>query len=181
MAGNRAPVRIVWRAMQPVSRSRQVARTGIFGLVVALVVLAGCSPTAPSSAPNVVPPIVGPLVTVETRGGECPEGPCGRTVTLERDGRVKASGETADIGRVQLPAYQALEAAINATDFAAIRSQPFTGECPVNFDGQELIFTFSVGNQTERLASCESELDWSSPLFVAITAALGEHIPIPFS
>ena len=180
MAGNRTGDRIVWRAMQPVSRSRQVARTGIFGLVVALVALAGCQ-VAASTVPNVVPPIVGPLVTVETRGGECPEGPCGRTVTLERDGRVKASDETTDIGRVPGPAYSALEAAILATDFADVRAKPFTGECPVNFDGQELIFTFSVGNQTERLASCETELNWASPLFVAVTAALGEHIPIPFS
>ena len=57
--------------------------------------------------------------------------------------------------------------------------KPFTGECPIAFDGQKQIFEFSVGSTTQRLDSCESELDWSSPLFIAMVGALGEWIQAP--
>jgi hypothetical protein len=75
----------------------------------------------------------------------------------------------------------ALTAAIGQTDFAALRAHPFTGECPVNFDGQELIFEFSVGTTTQRIASCEVDIDWGHPLFVALGIALGEWVPFPLT
>jgi hypothetical protein len=73
----------------------------------------------------------------------------------------------------------ALTAAIQATDWAALRSHPFTGECPTAFDGQELIFEFGVGAGTQRVASCETDIDWTHPLFVALAVALGKFIPLP--
>jgi hypothetical protein len=163
--------------VQPVSWWRAIVRSGIFGLVVASVTLAGCS-----SGANVPLPGVGPLVTVQMRGGMCPDGMCDQTVTLERDGRVHSAAKPPnDLGRVNADAYAALAAAIQATDFAALKARRFTGECPVNFDGQELIFTFAVGTGTERIASCEVEIDWGSPLFIAVSGALGEWIAIPLS
>jgi hypothetical protein len=161
--------------MQPVSRSRRLARVGIVWLVVAVVALAGCTSGTSISLPG-----VGPLATVQMRGGMCPEGMCDTSVILERDGRVHSAAKPPnDLGRVNGDAYAVLDAAIRATDFAAMKSKPFTGECPVAFDGQELILEFSVGTSTERLASCETEIAWGSPLFIALTAALGEWIPIP--
>jgi hypothetical protein len=163
--------------MQPVSWWRAVVRSGIFGLVVASVTLAGCT-----SAANVPLPGVGPLVTVQMRGGMCPDGMCDQTVTLERDGRVHSSTKPPnELGRVGADAYTVLAVAIQATDFAAMKSKPFTGDCPVAFDGQELIFTFAVGTATQRIASCEAEIDWGSPLFIAVAGALGEWIAIPLS
>jgi hypothetical protein len=160
--------------MQPVSWSHGLARVGIVWLVVAAFALAGCSSGGvPLSG-------AGPLVTVQARGGMCPEDMCDSTVVLERDGRVH-DGKTppTNRGRVSAEAYAALDAAIRATDFAAMKAKPFTGECPIAFDGQELIFEFSVGTTTQRLASCEVEIDWSSPLFIAVAGALGEWIAIP--
>jgi hypothetical protein len=161
--------------MQPVRWSHRLARVGIFGLVVAVVALAGCSSGAAVALPG-----VGPLVAVHMRGGMCPEDMCDATVVLERDGRVH-NGKTpsTDLGRVNGNAYAALDVAIQATDFAAMKRRPFTGECPIAFDGQELIFEFSVGGTTQRLASCETEIDWGSPLFVTVGVALGEWIPLP--
>ena len=67
-------------------------------LVLALAAVAGCGPTAttPSPTPSetappsaaVSTPFAFPLVTVETRGGECPEGSCGRLLNIEADGRL---------------------------------------------------------------------------------------------
>jgi len=135
-----------------------------------------------SAATTVPLPASGPLVIVETRGGLCPEGTCGQVVILERDGRVHLAAKPPnDLGRVDAAAYMALDAAIRTTDFVALRSRPFTGECPTAFDGQEIVFEFSLGATTERIASCEVEIDWGSPLFVALGVALGAWIPVPLS
>ena len=66
----------------------------------------------------------------------------------------------------------ALDAAIKTADFEAIRAVAFTGECPVNFDGQEVIYEFAAPSGVERIASCETEVDPDHPLFAAVDAAL---------
>jgi hypothetical protein len=161
--------------MQPVSRSSSLVRVGILGLLVAALALTGCN-----SALTV--PGTGPLVTVEMRGGMCPAGACGNTVILDRDGRVHSAAKPPnDLGHVDANAMAVLTAAIQATDFTTLKSHPFTGECPVNFDGQELIFEFSVGATTQRIASCEVDIDWGSPLFLAVGVALGQWVPLPLT
>jgi len=161
--------------MQPVSRSSSLVRVGILGLLVAALALTGCSS-------NLAVPGTGPLLTVSTRGGLCPAGACDNSVILDRDGRVHSAAKPPnDLGRVDAQAMAALTAAIQATDFTAIKAHPFTGECPVNFDGQELIFEFTAGAGTQRIASCEVDIDWGSPLFVAVSVALGQWVPIPLT
>lgn len=110
----------------------------------------------------------------------CPEGACDTKVVLERDGRVH-DGKTPQtvLGRVTANSYAALDVAMQSADFAAMKAKPFTGECPVNFDGQEQIFEFSVVGGTQRLASCEVEIDWRSPPFIDLAGALGEWVSIP--
>jgi hypothetical protein len=66
----------------------------------------------------------------------------------------------------------ALDSAIRMTDFAQLKSRPFTGECPVNFDGQEIIYEFGAPSGVQRIASCEVEIDANHPLFLAVTKAL---------
>jgi hypothetical protein len=124
----------------------------------------------------------GPLVTVEMRGGLCQAGPCDATVLLERDGRVHTAAKPPnDLGVASREAMAALTAAIAATDFGAVRAKRFEGECPVNFDGQELVFDFDAPGGLQRIASCEVAIDWGSPLFVAVGAALGEWVPLPMT
>lgn len=158
-------------------RSR-AARIGLaFVMVVSIAALSGCG-TAVS-----VPLLgTGPLVTVSTRGGMCPAGACNNSVILERNGRVHAATKPPnDLGQVPADAMATLTAAVQATDYAALRSHPFTGECPVSFDGQELIFEFGVGAGTQRIATCEVDIDWGHPLFVAVGAALGRWVSIPLT
>ena len=130
----------------------------------------GCALVEPAPA--------GPLVTIETRGGECPQGACGARVAIERDGRLhRLEPDPGQMASLPADVVAAIDGAIRATDFAAIRSRTFTGECPVNFDGQETIYEFSTPGGVERIASCEVEIDPEHPLFVAVDAALGASPP----
>lgn len=156
-------------------RARLIRLVLLFSAVASVGALAGCN-----GATNLTVPGTGPLLSVRMEGGMCMDGPCDPAVVLERDGRVHSAAKPPnDLGRVSADAYAALDAVIQTTDFDAMRAKPFTGECPIAFDGQKQVFEFSVGSTTQRLDSCESELDWSSPLFLAIVAALGEWIQAP--
>lgn len=144
--------------------------------LLSLVAFAGCG------ASGVDLPGTGPLITVQVRGGMCMEGACDHSVILEPDGRVHDDATPAkELGRVPAQAMATLTTAVKGADYASLKSKPFTGECPVAFDGQELIFEFSVGSGTQRIASCEVDIDWGHPLFIAVGIALGEWIPLPLT
>jgi hypothetical protein len=155
-------------------RSTHVSALVALAIVAASVVACG--------AETVIPAMTGPLVTVEMRGGECPAGACGQTVVLERDGRVHAAAKPPnELGTVPAGQVAAIDAAIRATDFAALRGHPFTGECPTAYDGQEIIYSFATPSGTERIASCEVDIDAGLPLFVAVATALGQWVPLPLT
>lgn len=138
--------------------------------VVILVVLA-LTAAACSAIP--LSGVGGTLVVVETRGGHCLNPPCGSRIAMDADGRVhQLAPEPADLGKIPADVLGTLSAAVRATDFATIKSKPFTGECPVNFDGQELIYEITLAGGTETLASCTVEIDPDLPFVVAIDAAL---------
>jgi len=141
-------------------------------------IASGCSPG--TSTP--LPLVTGPLLTIETRGGLCPDGPCGATVVIERDGRVhQAAKPPNDLGIVPPAVLAALDAAIRTTDFAELRSHPFTGQCPTAYDGQEIVFEFGVPGGVERIATCEVAVDFGSPLFRAASTALAPYVSLPIS
>jgi hypothetical protein len=153
-------------------RSRLLLNTGLL-----MVALGGAACGAGASTPG--PTAATPLVTVEARGGLCAPGPCGTTVTLDRDGRVhQAAKPPNDLGTVPPDAVAAIDAAIRGTDFAALRSHPFTGQCPTAADGQEIVFEFAVAGGVERIATCETAVDFGAPLFRAVAAALGSFAPL---
>lgn len=173
---------LVRAAPRPLSVRLRI-RARLIRLAMLLAVLAvGTGTLAACSAAGVVAPATGPLVTVQVRGGLCMQGACDQSVILERDGRVHgAETPPKQLGLVRAQAMATLTAAIEAADYATLKSKPFTGECPIAFDGQELIFEFGVGPEPQRLASCEVDIDWGSPLFVAVGIALGEWIPLPLT
>lgn len=144
--------------------------------VLAILVLAGCQAIGPS----LIPDRSGPLVTVTTRGGECFEGPCGSVLVIAQNGEVHVlEPAPAELGQLSPELLSALDAQIKTTDFAALRAVPFEGECPVNFDGQEIIYEFGAPSGVERLASCETAIDPDHPLFLAVDAALQAVDVIP--
>ncbi len=139
----------------------------------ALVLLALALGACSSSVASLLPSPQGPLVTITTRGGECLDGPCGSVITIDRDGTVREAAKPPnELGTVPAATLTALDAAIKTTDFAVVRSVPFQGECPVNFDGQEFIYEFGAPGGVERIASCETAIDDAHPVFAAVTAAL---------
>jgi hypothetical protein len=168
-----------------------LATLAALSLVVAVLVAAcaGGSPTsapasptipAPTTASTLSPEATGPLLTVETRGGECVGGPCGTTIVVERDGRVhQAAKPPNELGTLWPETLASLEAAIGTADFADIRSHPFTGECPTAYDGQEVVFEFGAPGGIERVATCEVAVDFGLPLFTAVVAAVGPYVSLP--
>jgi len=144
----------------------------VLRLLVVSVLAAGCA--------LIQAPAAGPLVTVEATGGHCREGTCRSVVAIEADGRVhQTEPAQMEIHQVTSESIDVLRAAIGATDFDAIRSRPFTGECPTAFDGQELVYTIETAHGPERIASCDVEVDPEAPLFTAIHAILGANLPMP--
>ncbi len=158
--GSRRPA-----AMPNLHRFRAVAF-----IVVLAALMAGCQ-SIPAVASMV--PSAGPLVTVTVHGGECPEGACGGTTVIERNGRVHQTAPVAaELGALDPSVLTALDAAVRSADFDAIRARKFTGECPMAYDGQEFIYEFGAPGGTERIATCETEVDPNDPLLVAVSAAL---------
>jgi hypothetical protein len=138
--------------------------------IVATAVLAAACQSFPAVAS--LAPMAGPLVSVSVRGGECVGGPCGGTMVFERDGRIHQTVPApTELGKLPDDVLVALDAAVKTTDFDVIRARPFTGECPVAFDGQEYIYEFGAPGGVERIATCETDVDPNHPLFVAMAAA----------
>ena len=160
--------------MSTTRRARSLALATFLVAVAAGASACTSSPTSPPALP------AGALVTVETRGGMCVDGPCGSTIVIERDGRVhQAAKPPNDLGLVPPSPLAAIDAAIQATDFAELRSHPFTGQCPTAYDGQELVFEFGAPGGVERIATCEVDVDLGLPLFVAVSAALDPITGLP--
>ena len=126
-------------------------------------------------------PGTGPLVTVTMHGGNCVGGiTCDTTIYLDRDGRAHSAAKPPnDLGQVPADVMATLTTAVAQTDYAAMKSHKFTGQCPTAVDGQELIFEFAVGTGTQRISSCEVAIDWHGPLFLSVHAALGQWVGLP--
>jgi hypothetical protein len=144
--------------------------THVIRLLFLAVVVAGCA--------LVPPPADGRLVTVEAHGGRCPDGECRTVFAIESDGLVHQLEPVAsDVHRVTDKTIDVYRAALGITDFDAIRSRPFNGECPTAFDGMEVVYTFETPAGPERISSCEAEIDRQAPIFVAVDAILGATAP----
>lgn len=134
---------------------------------------APATPVASSDASPISSPLPAALVTIETRGGHCRTGPCGRIVKVESDGRIHEVVPTNRVtGQVPAALRDALWTEIEQANYPLIQSRPFSGECPTAFDGQETVYTFHVPSGDEEIASCTIAIDENHPLFLAVAAAL---------
>jgi hypothetical protein len=145
-------------------------------LVAVVFIASACS----SGISTPLPLVTGPLLTVETRGGLCADGPCGTTIVLDRDGRVRQGAKPPNfLGTVPPATLAALDVAVRTTDFTDLKSHAFTGQCPTAYDGQEIMFEFGTVGGVQTIATCEVIVDFGSPLFRAVSAALAPFIPLP--
>ena len=105
---------------------------------------------------------------------------CGVTVILQTDGTVHdAKDPLNELGSVPAADVTGLTDLIAETDFEAIKATPFTGTCPMAFDGQETVFEFTTATGVERIESCTTEVDLAHPLFEAVAGVLLDFIAIP--
>ena len=111
-----------------------------------------------------------------------PEDNCMSLIFVETDGTVrKVSPREATLGTVPRDELVALQAAIESTDFEAIRREPWENMC---LDGvptwDSFRYDFLSGAGLQRVETCGTELDRAHPLFVALADALeavGQPLP----
>ena len=121
-------------------------------------------------------------MTILLRGGECPAATCEQTVTIEQGGRVRIAAKPPNgLGQIGPVELLALQTAIAGTDFNALRTHRYTGTCPTAVDGQEVVLTFSTAKGDQRLAACETQLDFGWPALAALASALGPIWPLPIA
>ena len=174
--------------MPAFTRFRGPGRTrGPIVLVLLLAALvAACGAGSASSAlptPTISPPtpvVVAPptpvlagdglLVTYFAHGGHCRTGTCEFTAEMFADGRVNRSDGMEQV--VDPMSLGLLTRGIEEADWDAIRAVPFTGECPVNFDGQESVYTFHVEPEPILIESCTTEVDTTQEPFQTIHGIL---------
>jgi hypothetical protein len=156
-------------------------------------VLSGCaSGPAPSSAPSRGPSVFPaettpapaaspeplPIMSIETRGGECAGGACDRLVNIDDNGRIhEVIPKDRVTGMVPKDVLEALQIEMAQANYNLLQSKPFTGVCPIAFDGQETIYTFHIPTGDEEIASCKVAIDEKHPLFRAVAAALAFETP----
>jgi hypothetical protein len=101
-------------------------------------------------------------------------GQCWAVREIAEDGSyVVADGTGTRLTGTLDPALLAeLKAQIAQADFAQIKAQPFTGTCPIAYDGQEATYTFHTAAGEETFSNCQVGIDETSPLFQSIEQAL---------
>jgi hypothetical protein len=108
------------------------------------------------------------LVDMTWRGGLCMDDKvCESKVTILTNGDYVIDNKV--IKRMANSELQELTRQINSADYVKIKSNKFTGTCPMAYDGQEAVYTFYVGNKTEVIASCTVEIDYKSEPFQLLT------------
>jgi hypothetical protein len=132
--------------------------------------------TIPSPSAHAAPKLGAhdPLLIIQTRGGMCMQGTCQSEQQINADGSFTATDGTGAQrnGTLDAGMVAALTQQIAAADFAQITAQPFTGTCPIAYDGQEYIYTFHTVRGPLTIASCTIAIDEQSPLFQTIAGAV---------
>lgn len=127
------------------------------------------TPTPPQSTPNQTASSTSVLLTIQTIGGDCEFGQCSSKTTLKKDGVfIQENGDKKKDGSVGGSVAQKLQTLIESSNYTTLRRTPFTGECPINYDGFKVVYTFETSHGEEIIDSCQTKIDLSNPLFKAI-------------
>lgn len=154
-----------------------------------IIALAACEAAAQPAAQTITTPVASPLpdspdkpkigangtlLTVRAEGGHCVNGGCWSETQIKADGSFTATDSTGKqtSGTLDAAAVAELTQQIAATDFEQIKAQPFTGTCPLAFDGQEYTYTFQTLSGPQTIASCKVAIDENSPLFQTVAGLL---------
>jgi hypothetical protein len=144
-------------------RLQLVHRVTATALLLALLAMTtgACSPSPIGGSVDAV------LVSLDMTGGMCATGACAQHVELRADGTVVGpDGSKRSLGPMDIArAHTALERA----DLAASLARPFTGQCPVVYDGAEWTWTFPAPGGPVVVASCTTQIDPRQQPFATLT------------
>ncbi len=106
--------------------------------------------------------------------GTACNGGCWSEKQIKADGSFTAADSTGAQAAGTLDAAKVAELTqqIAAADFEQLKAQPFTGTCPLAFDGQEFIYTFQTLSGPQTIATCTVGIDENSPLFQTIAGLI---------
>jgi hypothetical protein len=101
------------------------------------------------------PPTGAALVEWSSTGGDCRVGVCSRTARISADGSwVATDMGRSSSGRLDPATTAELTRRISAEVATLATLKPSDGECPANYDGQNLTFTFHAGDVVESVTNC---------------------------
>lgn len=107
------------------------------------------------------------VVSLDMTGGLCPAGACAQRTELRADGTVVApDGSRRSLNPIDIERGRL---AIDAADFSAILARPFTGQCPVVYDGAEWTWTIHTARGDFLVASCTTQIDPGQEPFSTLT------------
>lgn len=116
------------------------------------------------------------LINVRTTGGLCLVGECEGQIVVQRDGTYtqKVGTQKPRTGKVSPTKLDALATEIDKADFARIKAVPFTGTCPIAYDGTQYIYTFPTASGAPEIDACKVGIDEKAALWVAVKAVVDE-------
>lgn len=85
------------------------------------------------------------------------------TLQIYSSGRVLRSGK--EIMKISKRNINTTKKEINLIDYSFIKSNIFTGTCPIEADGEEITYTFYTPQGKEVLSTCVYEIDTTQPPF----------------
>ena len=126
-----------------------------------------------------------PAARFEMSGGLClgaqGDHVCTMAVVVRRDGTYSSSGDEAypKSGTCDPERLKALLDALDACDYEAARSHE-PGPCWSGSDGMDPVVYFYPKQGVQRIADCETRIDWKASPFVELSAILEKDVR-PFS
>lgn len=111
-------------------------------------------------------PATGLLLRIDYTGGLCQVGACRKTETISADGSYVIDGQAQP--KLSAVKVRDLRAKMASADWTSIKAKPFTGNCPRDFDGSAVIFTFTLSDGTVVLDSCQIAINYEIEPFKTI-------------
>jgi hypothetical protein len=139
----------------------------VFGVSLGTV-LAACGAIA-CLPPIQVPSAQEPLLKLRYEGGmrRCTQPDCATQIAIRGDGTFQfldGIGKQFS-GKVKPKDLSDLKGQIARANFTQLKSRPFTGTCPIAFDGTKTIYTFYNTKTPVMIDSCKITVNPTNPLF----------------
>jgi len=110
------------------------------------------------------------LVKLIVSGGLCPEGPCGSSIEIRRDGTLLVEDNEGTYVREigDKDRLNRLITILGSVNLEGLEARKFTGTCPTAFDGQKSVYEFYTSEELVVIDSCEYVVDIEKPVYHAI-------------